>query len=45
MRFLFQSQEDSIWLFTAERFEGTRPLTVQASYPGFSEGSNILLSD
>ncbi|KAL5070249.1 hypothetical protein RYX36_021136 [Vicia faba] len=34
-------EEDSIWLFTAERFEGTRPLTVQASYPGFSEGIEV----
>lgn len=31
-------QDGSIWLFTAEKFEGSRPFTVQASYEGFSEG-------
>jgi hypothetical protein len=36
---LFKFQEDSIWLFTADKYEGSRPLTFQANYPGFSEGS------
>lgn len=32
-------QDGSIWLFTAKKFEGSRPFTVQASYEGFSEGA------
>ncbi|KAM1043742.1 hypothetical protein PS2_034694 [Malus domestica] len=31
-------QEDSIWLFTTEKFEGSLPFTVQANYEGFSDG-------
>ncbi|KAI4298602.1 hypothetical protein L6164_032140 [Bauhinia variegata] len=34
-------EEGSIWLFTAERFEGSRPFTVQANYNGFSEGIEV----
>ncbi|XP_061354605.1 pyruvate kinase isozyme A, chloroplastic-like [Gastrolobium bilobum] len=34
-------EEDSIWRFTAERFEGSRPFTVQANYKGFSEGIEV----
>jgi len=45
LQFLFQLQEDSIWLFTAEHFVGSRPFTVQANYPDFSEGSIILLNE
>lgn len=33
-------QEGSVWLFTAQKFDGprSRPFTVQANYEGFSEG-------
>ncbi|PRQ22230.1 putative pyruvate kinase [Rosa chinensis] len=34
-------QEDSIWLFTPEKFEGSVPFTVQANYEGFSEGIKV----
>ncbi|KAG6576902.1 Plastidial pyruvate kinase 1, chloroplastic, partial [Cucurbita argyrosperma subsp. sororia] len=34
-------EDGSIWLFTAEKFEGSRPFTVQASYEGFSEGIQV----
>ncbi|XP_022763543.1 pyruvate kinase isozyme A, chloroplastic-like isoform X2 [Durio zibethinus] len=34
-------EEGSIWLFTAQKFEGSRPFTVQASYEGFSEGIEV----
>ncbi|OWM79131.1 hypothetical protein CDL15_Pgr003302 [Punica granatum] len=34
-------EEGSIWLFTANKFEGTRPRTVQANYSGFSEGIKV----
>ncbi|KAA0044313.1 hypothetical protein IC582_017562 [Cucumis melo] len=34
-------EDGSIWLFTAEKFEGSRPFTVQASYEGFSEGIRV----
>ncbi|CAJ2630385.1 unnamed protein product [Trifolium pratense] len=34
-------EEDSIWLFTADKYEGSRPLTFQANYPGFSEGIEV----
>ncbi|CAN6685460.1 unnamed protein product [Malus baccata var. baccata] len=30
--------QDSIWLFTTEKFEGSLPFTVQANYEGFSDG-------
>lgn len=34
-------EDDSIWLFTAQKFEGSRPFTVQANYEGFSEGIEV----
>ncbi|KAL9415367.1 hypothetical protein AB3S75_043624 [Citrus x aurantiifolia] len=34
-------EEDSIWLFTAIKFEGSRPFTVKANYAGFSEGIEV----
>ncbi|CAL8176998.1 unnamed protein product [Prunus armeniaca] len=34
-------QEDSIWLFTNEKFDGSVPFTVQANYEGFSEGIKV----
>ncbi|ONH92044.1 hypothetical protein PRUPE_8G151100 [Prunus persica] len=34
-------QEDSIWLFTNEKFDGSVPFTVQAKYEGFSEGIKV----
>ncbi|XP_031113315.1 pyruvate kinase isozyme A, chloroplastic-like [Ipomoea triloba] len=36
-----KAEEGSIWNFTAQKFEGLRPLTVQAHFEGFSEGINI----
>lgn len=33
-------QGGSIWLFTVQKFEGSRPFTVQANYEGFSEGNH-----
>lgn len=33
-----KAEDGSIWLFTTQRFEGSRPLTVKANYEGFSEG-------
>ncbi|TMX04969.1 hypothetical protein EJD97_003754 [Solanum chilense] len=35
-----KAEEDSIWNFTTEKFEGSRPFTIQANYEGFSEGVN-----
>ncbi|CAN1760741.1 Pyruvate kinase isozyme A, chloroplastic [Linum perenne] len=37
-----KAEEGSMWLFTSEMYEGCRPFTVKASYPGFSEGKNEL---
>lgn len=34
-------EEGSVWLFTAEKFDGSRPLTAQTNYEGFSEGINV----
>ncbi|KAK4777560.1 hypothetical protein SAY87_017747 [Trapa incisa] len=34
-------EEGSIWLFTAKKLDGSSPCTVQANYPGFSEGIKI----
>ncbi|KAI4295804.1 hypothetical protein L6164_035810 [Bauhinia variegata] len=34
-------EEGSVWLFTAEQFEGSRPFSVQANYKGFSEGIEV----
>ncbi|XP_062082973.1 pyruvate kinase isozyme A, chloroplastic-like [Humulus lupulus] len=36
-----KAEEDSLWLFTAEKFNGSRPFTVQTNYEGFSEGINV----
>nr|XP_043626344.1 pyruvate kinase isozyme A, chloroplastic-like [Erigeron canadensis] len=36
-----KAEEGSIWFFTTEKFEGSRPYTVQASYEGFSEGVKV----
>ncbi|KAL5705919.1 pyruvate kinase [Ranunculus cassubicifolius] len=36
-----KAEDGSIWLFTTERFEGSRPFTVQAYYEGFSEGISV----
>ncbi|KAK4401783.1 Pyruvate kinase isozyme A, chloroplastic [Sesamum angolense] len=36
-----KAEEDSIWFFTTEKFEGSRPFTVQANYEGFAEGINV----
>ncbi|PIA46539.1 hypothetical protein AQUCO_01500231v1 [Aquilegia coerulea] len=36
-----KAEDGSIWLFTIERFEGSRPFTVQAYYEGFSEGIKV----
>ncbi|CAN4112071.1 unnamed protein product [Withania somnifera] len=35
-----KAEEHSIWYFTTEKFEGSRPFTIQANYEGFSEGVN-----
>lgn len=35
-------QEGSVWVFTAQKFEGSRPFTVRANYEGFSEGSGFV---
>lgn len=35
-----KAEEDSFWYFTTEKFEGSRPFTIQANYEGFSEGVN-----
>ncbi|KAJ7946190.1 Pyruvate kinase [Quillaja saponaria] len=34
-------EDGSTWLFTAAKFEGSRPCTVQANYKGFSEGIEV----
>ncbi|KAL6517524.1 hypothetical protein OROMI_033225 [Orobanche minor] len=36
-----KAEDDSIWFFTTEKFEGSRPFTIQANYEGFSEGINV----
>ncbi|XVF67405.1 hypothetical protein PTKIN_Ptkin10aG0118300 [Pterospermum kingtungense] len=36
-----KAEEGSIWLFTAQKFEGSRPFTVLANYEGFSEGIEV----
>lgn len=38
-----KAEDGSIWLFTTEKFEGSRPFTLQANYEGFSEG--IIVGD
>ncbi|XP_031276159.1 pyruvate kinase isozyme A, chloroplastic-like [Pistacia vera] len=39
--FSVKAEVDSIWLFTAQKFEGSLPFTVQAKYEGFSEGIEV----
>ncbi|ONK64906.1 uncharacterized protein A4U43_C07F31340 [Asparagus officinalis] len=34
-------REGSMWLFTTEKFKGSRPLTVQVNFEGFSEGTIV----
>lgn len=36
-----KAEDGSIWLFTAQKFEGSRPFTAQANYEGFSEGIEV----
>ncbi|XP_059653075.1 pyruvate kinase isozyme A, chloroplastic-like [Cornus florida] len=36
-----KAEDGSIWFFTTEKFEGSRPFTVQANYEGFSEGVKL----
>uniref|UniRef100_A0A1D1ZJH1 Pyruvate kinase n=1 Tax=Anthurium amnicola TaxID=1678845 RepID=A0A1D1ZJH1_9ARAE len=38
-----KAEEGSTWLFTTQKFEGSRPFTVKANYEGFSEG--IIVGD
>ncbi|XP_065871331.1 pyruvate kinase isozyme A, chloroplastic-like [Euphorbia lathyris] len=38
-----KAEEGSVWVFTAQQFEGSRPFTVRANYEGFSEG--IMVGD
>ncbi|KAH8498619.1 hypothetical protein Peur_073811 [Populus x canadensis] len=38
-----KAEEGSVWVFTAQKFEGSRPFTVQANYQAFSEG--IMVGD
>ncbi|KAI3445865.1 hypothetical protein Pfo_002530 [Paulownia fortunei] len=38
-----KAEDGKIWFFTTEKFEGSRPFTVQANYEGFSEG--IIVGD
>lgn len=35
-------QEDSVWLFTAKKFDASSPNIVQVNYGGFSEGSGTI---
>lgn len=39
--FSVKAENESIWLFTTQKFEGSRPFTVQANYEGFSEGITV----
>ncbi|KAK3002093.1 hypothetical protein RJ639_022548 [Escallonia herrerae] len=39
--FSLKAEDGSIWFFTPENFEGSRPFTVQANYEGFSEGIKV----
>ncbi|KAF5444277.1 hypothetical protein F2P56_036763 [Juglans regia] len=36
-----KAEDGSIWLFTAQKFDGSRPFTVRANYEGFSEGIEV----
>ncbi|EEF40301.1 pyruvate kinase, putative [Ricinus communis] len=41
--FSLKAEEGSVWFFTAKKFEGSLPFTVQANNEGFSEG--IIVGD
>ncbi|KAA8536297.1 hypothetical protein F0562_028775 [Nyssa sinensis] len=36
-----KAEDGSIWFFTTEKFEGSRPFTVQSNYESFSEGIKL----
>ncbi|XP_042065767.1 pyruvate kinase isozyme A, chloroplastic-like isoform X7 [Salvia splendens] len=36
-----KAEEGSVWFFTNEKFEGSRPFTIQANYEGFAEGIQV----
>ncbi|KAH6827408.1 Pyruvate kinase family protein [Perilla frutescens var. hirtella] len=36
-----KAEDGSIWFFTNEKFEGSRPFTIQANYEGFAEGIEV----
>lgn len=36
-----KAEDGSIWFFTTEKFEGSRPFTVEANYEGFAEGIKV----
>ncbi|OMO73837.1 Pyruvate kinase [Corchorus capsularis] len=36
-----KAEEGSIWLFTAQKLEGSHPFTVQTNYEGFSQGIEV----
>lgn len=38
-----KAEEDKMWLFTTEKFKGSRPLTIQVNFEEFSEG--IMVGD
>ncbi|KAJ9159346.1 hypothetical protein P3X46_024855 [Hevea brasiliensis] len=38
-----KAEEGSVWVFTAQKFEGSLPFTIRANYEGFSEG--IMVGD
>ncbi|KAM0951580.1 putative pyruvate kinase [Dioscorea sansibarensis] len=38
-----KAEHGSVWFFTTEKFEGSRPCTIQVNYEGFAEG--ILVGD
>ncbi|CAN1284826.1 Pyruvate kinase isozyme A, chloroplastic [Linum perenne] len=38
-----KAEEGSVWVFTTQKFEGSRPFTVRANFEGFSEG--IMVGD
>ncbi|CAL1370323.1 unnamed protein product [Linum trigynum] len=38
-----KAEEGSVWVFTSQKFEGSRPFTVRANFEGFSQG--IMVGD
>ncbi|XP_008787236.3 pyruvate kinase isozyme A, chloroplastic-like [Phoenix dactylifera] len=38
-----KAEDGSVWLFTIEKFEGSRPSTIQVNFEGFSE--SVLVGD